>query len=161
MVYGRILYNNIKEYTPKWFGTIPYSQTVKPVFGIELLTKAANPKLCQHSILPQLWSRCGGTLHSCSNATHGLGKSSSLAWPLCSSTSWEIPSWPSTRQITPIGATKPPSPRRRPTKRRWENSKKPKKLPKPPRNDPLSRIYQIYLIIQTIILAWLPFRAIL
>jgi hypothetical protein len=33
MVYGRILYNNIKEYTPKWFPTIPYSQTVKPVFG--------------------------------------------------------------------------------------------------------------------------------
>jgi hypothetical protein len=34
MVYGRILYNNIKEYTPKWYPTIPYSQTVKPTFGI-------------------------------------------------------------------------------------------------------------------------------
>ncbi len=33
MVYGRILYNNIKEYTPKNFPTIPYSQTVKPLFG--------------------------------------------------------------------------------------------------------------------------------
>jgi hypothetical protein len=33
MVYGKILFNNIKEYTPKWFPTIPYSQTVKPVFG--------------------------------------------------------------------------------------------------------------------------------
>jgi hypothetical protein len=33
MVYGKILYNNIKEYTPKWFPTIPYSQTTKPVFG--------------------------------------------------------------------------------------------------------------------------------
>lgn len=33
MVYGKILYNNIKEYTPKWFATIPYSQTVKPTFG--------------------------------------------------------------------------------------------------------------------------------
>jgi hypothetical protein len=33
MVYGRILYNSIKEYTPKWFPTIPYSQTTKPVFG--------------------------------------------------------------------------------------------------------------------------------
>ena len=32
--YGKILYNNIKEYTPKWFPTIPYSQTVKPTFGI-------------------------------------------------------------------------------------------------------------------------------
>lgn len=33
MVYGKILFNNIKEYTPKWYPTIPYSQTVKPVFG--------------------------------------------------------------------------------------------------------------------------------
>ena len=33
MVYGRILYNNIKEYTPKWYPTIPYSQTVKPTFS--------------------------------------------------------------------------------------------------------------------------------
>ncbi len=38
MVYGRILYNNIKEYTPKWFPTIPYSQTVKPVFGTSFVT---------------------------------------------------------------------------------------------------------------------------
>lgn len=38
MVYGRILYNNIKEYTPKNFPTIPYSQTTKPVFGTPLLT---------------------------------------------------------------------------------------------------------------------------
>jgi hypothetical protein len=36
MVYGRILYNNIKEYTPKWFKTIPYSQTTKPTFGKRL-----------------------------------------------------------------------------------------------------------------------------
>lgn len=33
MVYGKILFNNIKEYTPKWYATIPYSQTIKPVFG--------------------------------------------------------------------------------------------------------------------------------
>jgi predicted neutral ceramidase superfamily lipid hydrolase len=39
MVYGRILYNNIKEYTPKWFPTIPYSQTVKPVFGNRPVTQ--------------------------------------------------------------------------------------------------------------------------
>ena len=36
MVYGKILFNNIKEYTPKWYPTIPYSQTVKPVFGMTL-----------------------------------------------------------------------------------------------------------------------------
>lgn len=33
MTYGKILFNNIKEYTPKWYPTIPYSQTVKPVYG--------------------------------------------------------------------------------------------------------------------------------
>ena len=44
MVYGRILYNNIKEYTPKWFPTIPYSQTTKPVFGNFPLTQVASPR---------------------------------------------------------------------------------------------------------------------
>lgn len=34
MVYGRILYNNIKEYTPKWFKTVPYGQTARPTFSI-------------------------------------------------------------------------------------------------------------------------------
>merc|ERR1712170_146907 len=27
MVYGRILFNNIREYTPLWFQTIPYART--------------------------------------------------------------------------------------------------------------------------------------
>jgi hypothetical protein len=44
MVYGKILYNNIKEYTPKWFATIPYSQTVKPTFGIFYIIQADNHK---------------------------------------------------------------------------------------------------------------------
>ena len=44
MVYGRILYNNIKEYTPKWFPTIPYSQTVKPTFGNPPSIQVANNK---------------------------------------------------------------------------------------------------------------------
>ena len=44
MVYGRILYNNIKEYTPKWFPTIPYSQTTKPTFGTPSFTQAASSK---------------------------------------------------------------------------------------------------------------------
>jgi len=30
MVYGKILLNNIREYTPLWFRTIPYSRTLKP-----------------------------------------------------------------------------------------------------------------------------------
>lgn len=44
MVYGRILYNSIKEYTPKFFPTIPYSQTTKPVFGTSSLTQAGAPR---------------------------------------------------------------------------------------------------------------------
>jgi len=31
MVYTRILYNNIKEFTPSWFPTVPYSRVIKPV----------------------------------------------------------------------------------------------------------------------------------
>merc|ERR1712150_101535 len=30
MGYGKILFNNIKEYTPTWFRTIPYARTTKP-----------------------------------------------------------------------------------------------------------------------------------
>ena len=44
MVYGKILFNNIKEYTPKWYPTIPYSQTVRPTFGTQPLTQFVNPK---------------------------------------------------------------------------------------------------------------------
>lgn len=30
MVFNRILFNNIKEYTPTWMKTIPNKQTVRP-----------------------------------------------------------------------------------------------------------------------------------
>lgn len=50
MVYGRILYNSIKEYTPKWFPTIPYSQTTKPVFGNFHFIQEDNHKLFQSGI---------------------------------------------------------------------------------------------------------------
>ena len=33
MVYTRLLFNNIKEYTPNFIKTIPYAQITKPVFG--------------------------------------------------------------------------------------------------------------------------------
>lgn len=36
MVYGKILFNNIKEYTPSFIKTVPYSQTFKPSFGFFL-----------------------------------------------------------------------------------------------------------------------------
>jgi len=44
MVYGRILYNSIREYTPRFFPTVPFSQTTKPVFGKHLLTQADSHK---------------------------------------------------------------------------------------------------------------------
>lgn len=44
MTYGKILFNNIKEYTPKWYPTIPYSQTVKPVFGTPIIIQEENHK---------------------------------------------------------------------------------------------------------------------
>ncbi|EAS03941.1 transmembrane protein, putative (macronuclear) [Tetrahymena thermophila SB210] len=31
MVYGKLIFNNIKEYTPSWIKTIPYSQVTKPI----------------------------------------------------------------------------------------------------------------------------------
>ena len=44
MVYGRILYNSIKEYTPRNFPTIPFSQTAKPRFGKPSPTQEGNLK---------------------------------------------------------------------------------------------------------------------
>jgi hypothetical protein len=44
MSYGRILFNNIKEYTPKWFKTVPYSKTVKPTFGKKEITQLSQLK---------------------------------------------------------------------------------------------------------------------
>lgn len=46
MVYGKILFNNIKEYTPKWYPTIPYSQTVKPVFGMSFILHRSKTTSC-------------------------------------------------------------------------------------------------------------------
>lgn len=36
MTYGRILFNNIKEYTPSWFRTIPYSQITREALGMPI-----------------------------------------------------------------------------------------------------------------------------
>ena len=33
MAYGRLLFNNIKEYTPHFIKTVPFARTVKPVLG--------------------------------------------------------------------------------------------------------------------------------
>lgn len=36
MVYGRLIYNTCKDYTPTWFKTLPYSQAAKPTFGNDI-----------------------------------------------------------------------------------------------------------------------------
>jgi len=33
MVFNRILFNNIKEYTPSWIKTIPHSQVTRPILS--------------------------------------------------------------------------------------------------------------------------------
>ena len=74
MVYGRILYNSIKEYTPKFFPTIPYSQTVKPVFGTFPLIQEDNPKLYLSGTL-SLMSKEDGELWENFSTTVGPIKS--------------------------------------------------------------------------------------
>lgn len=78
MVYGRILYNSIKEYTPKWYPTIPYSQTVKPTFSIFCnLFQKDHPKSSQ-SPIPLLMPKLHGERSlKYSNIIHGCGKFSS------------------------------------------------------------------------------------
>ena len=79
MVYGRILYNSIKEYTPKFFPTIPYSQTVKPVFGIVVFIQEDNLRLYQSGIRNHLSREVGDFWESCST-TVGLIKFSCSAF---------------------------------------------------------------------------------
>ena len=59
MVYGRILYNSIREYTPRFFPTVPFSQTAKPVFGKHRLKQAGNLKWYQSGTLIPWLSEAG------------------------------------------------------------------------------------------------------
>lgn len=74
MVYGKILYNNIKEYTPKWYPTIPYSQTVKPVFGSPILIQEENLKLHGLLIIAHLAGISGEALPGSSKGIPLCGK---------------------------------------------------------------------------------------
>lgn len=42
MVFNRILFNNIKEYTPVWMKTIPYNQTARSVVSTMVLQRQTN-----------------------------------------------------------------------------------------------------------------------
>lgn len=107
MVYGRILYNNIKEYTPKWYPTVPYSQTVKPTFSNfcnyfkEDLLKLFLPLIQAPTSRPD-----GDFLQRYSNKTHGCGKFSFLDVHLRCITQFIFHLWQSINRTTPIEHTK-------------------------------------------------------
>jgi hypothetical protein len=129
MVYGRILYNNIKEYTPKWFPTIPYSQTTKPVFGISLSTQAVNPKSSPSGTPTPPSKVDGDSLDSCST-TVGHTKYSSSDLPSPCGPPSTTPFSPSIRPTIPTEVTKLPSLRKKPTRKSLERLKRLPKLPK-------------------------------
>ena len=139
MVYGRILYNNIKEYTPKFFPTIPYSQTVKPTFGTPCNIQSGNPKLYL-SGTPTLMLKedgdysvsfstiAGHINYSCSDCALVLGQQSTS------------PTFGSTSTITVVVLTKQQWPKREPTRKNWENkSRQSKQLKEQLRRQQLQR----------------------
>ena len=124
MVYGRILYNNIKEYTPKWYPTIPYSQTVKPVFSIYYhLFKKEALKQYPASMLTPTPRLDGDYSPEYSNKTHGCGKSSFFLPPLPCTTPSTFPFSPPIRLTTLIEPTMPLSPKNEPTRKNSKNLK--------------------------------------
>lgn len=129
MVYGRILYNNIKEYTPKFFPTIPYSQTVKPTFGTSCNIQSGNLKLYL-SGTPILMSKEDGDYlvsfltivghinYSCLDCALVLGQQSIS------------PIFGSTSTITVVVLTKQQWPKRKHIRENWESKSKQNKQQK-------------------------------
>ena len=74
MVYGRILYNNIKEYTPKWFKTVPYAQTTKPTFGIYELIQPAKLRSSPAGTVNRQLRTSGSSLAGTYSAALGCGR---------------------------------------------------------------------------------------
>lgn len=105
MVYGRILYNNIKEYTPKWFPTIPYTQTVKPTFGNSTLTQEDNLKSYPSGMLILPSNVDGDSSVKCLT-TVGPIKSLSLVYVLLCGLLFTIQSSTSINPITNTEVTK-------------------------------------------------------
>ena len=112
MVYGRILYNNIKEYTPKWFPTIPYSQTTKPIFSTYPLNQDAALKSSPQWTPTPLPSSGGDSSAESSNKMHGPIKSSSSHSPSPCTTPSTLPLSPCISPTTPIAHMRLRSPRK-------------------------------------------------
>lgn len=127
MVYGRILYNNIREYTPKSFPTIPYSQTVKPVFGTLCFIQEDNLKSLA-SGMPTPWSKEDGGSWDNSSTQVGCTRSScsasALVYGLLSSTLVYGP----IRPIMLIAPMKPVWWKNEHTRRFFELVNRPKRL---------------------------------
>lgn len=126
MVYGRILYNNIKEYTPKWFPTIPYSQTVKPTFGITSTMQADNPKSSQDGMLFQTPKEDGDYWVKFSN-TDGLINTLCFSWCSVFGPHSTSPFSMSIKPTTNTALSKQPSPKNAPGRRNREKCRKLKK----------------------------------
>lgn len=124
MVYGRILYNNIKEYTPKWYPTIPYSQTVKPIFStFHTYFQENRLKSSLPWIPPPTLGLDGDCSLKYSNITHGCGKFSSSDLPSRCITQFTFHWSQFTNLTTLIEPTKPQWLRRKLTRRNSNKSK--------------------------------------
>ena len=112
MVYGKILYNNIKEYTPKWFPTIPYSQTVKPTFGNSPIMQFVSLRWSPDGTRSRSSSVDGGWWARFSNTVGPISFLYSV-WPSDSGQLSTIPLSMSISQITSTGGSLQPSQRRK------------------------------------------------
>ncbi len=124
MVYGRILYNNIKEYTPKWYPTIPYSQTVKPIFStFRTYLQKNHLKSSLPSIPPPTQRPDGDCSLKYSNKTHGCGKFSCSDLPSRCITQFTFHWSQFTKLTTFIEPTKPQWLRKKLTRKNSNKSK--------------------------------------
>jgi len=126
MVYGRILYNTIREYTPRSFPTIPFSQTAKPRFGKPNITQEDSLKSSASGTLTP-WSREDGDCSETSSTTAGPIKFSCLASVLLYGHRSTSPASGSTKLITNKEDSKQQSPRSEPTRRSSDKLRRLKK----------------------------------
>jgi len=126
MVYGRILYNSIREYTPKFFPTVPYSQTVKPLFGNILLNQESNLRSSPSGI-PNPLSSEAGEFSASSLTTAGVTNFSCLAFVSAFGPPSTSPASGSTSTITEDVPSKLPWSNNEPIRKSLESRRWPRK----------------------------------